>query len=199
MTVSSGTAQAKACQIGGRALCCVFVDFVKFNVPAHPELMQYQNDIIYASGQANIPSCLLAAIVWRESGGQNIYQIGVPKGPGCGVGLTQITAGVDWTNTNDPTYQGYHLMTPSDNLFVAANYFLKGLVQSAQNAETNNLAAFQKSCRGQIVFAVACGYNAGWGAVSAAMNQGVDADTKTTNGYGADVLSKYIELVNASH
>jgi hypothetical protein len=175
------------------------MDFVKFNDPSHPELMKYQSDIVYASGKANIPSCLLAAIVWRESGGQNILQIGMQPGPGCGVGLTQITAGVDWSNIKDPMYQGYHLMVPADNLYVAANYFLRGLVQSAQNAESNNPAAFQQSCRGQIIFAAACGYNAGWGAVSAAMNQGVDADTKTTNGYGADVLAKYISLVNDSH
>jgi hypothetical protein len=166
---------------------------------AHPELMQYRNDIQYASDQAGIPACLLAAIVWRESGGQNIYQIGMPKGPGCGVGLTQITAGVDWTNPNDPTYQGSHLMTPADNLYVAANYFLKGLVQNAQAAEANSPQAFQASCRGQIVFAAACGYNAGWGAVQNAMQQGVDVDTMTTNGYGADVLAKYVTLVNDSH
>jgi len=175
------------------------MDFVKFNDPAHPALMQYRNDIQYAADQAGIPACLLAAIVWRESGGQNILQIGMQPGPGCGVGLTQITAGVDWSNPNDPTYQGYHLMQPADNLYVAATFFLKGLVQNAQNAEQNNPQAFTASCRGQIVFAAACGYNAGWGAVSAAMQQGVDADTKTTNGYGADVLAKYITLVNDSH
>src|SRR6516165_8280465 len=175
------------------------MDFVKFNDLAHPELMKYQNDILYASAQANIPSCLLAAIVWRETGGQNILQIGVPPGPGAGVGLTQITAGVDWSDINDPKYHGYHLMQPADNLYVAANYFIKGLVQSAEDAETNNSAAFQRSCRGELIFAVACGYNAGWGAVIDAMSEGVDADTKTTNGYGADVFAKYLTLVNNSH
>jgi Transglycosylase SLT domain len=175
------------------------MDFVKFNDPAHPELMKYQNDILYASAQANIPSCLLAAIVLRESGGQNILQHGVPPGPGCGVGLTQITAGVDWANMGDPTYQGYHMLKPADNLYVAANFFLRGLVKSAESAKANDPAAFEKSCRGQLVFAVACGYNAGWGAVESAMSQGVDADTKTTNGYGADVLAKYSMLVADSH
>ncbi|HEX3670251.1 MAG TPA: hypothetical protein VHT92_00970 [Candidatus Cybelea sp.] len=172
---------------------------MKFKDPSHPALMNYQNDIQYAADQASIPACLLAAIVLRESGGQNIYQIGMAHGPGCGVGLTQITAGVDWSNPNDPTFQGYHLMTPADNLYVSANFFLKGLVQSATSAEQNNSAAFKASCRNEIVFAVACGYNAGWGAVQSAMAQGVDADTKTTNGYGADVLAKYVALVNASH
>ncbi|HEY2476086.1 MAG TPA: transglycosylase SLT domain-containing protein [Candidatus Cybelea sp.] len=175
------------------------MDFVKFNDPQHPQLMQHQSDILYASGQANIPSCLLAAIVWRESGGQNVLQKGVKPGPGCGVGLSQITSGVDWADINDPKFQGYQLLQPADNLYVAANYFLKGLVQSAENAEDNNLTAFRRCCRGQIIFAAACGYNAGWGAVSAAMNQGVDADTMTTNDYGADVLAKYITLVNDSH
>jgi hypothetical protein len=175
------------------------MDFVKFNDPSHPELMQYQNDIVSAAAQGNIPSCFLAATIWRETGGQNILQIGVPPGPGCGVGLAQITYGVDWTDINDPKYQGYHLMQPADNLSVAAIYFLKGLVQNAINAENNNPQAFKTSCRGQVIFAAACGYNAGWGTVTAAMSAGVDADTKTTNGYGADVLAKYIALVNASH
>jgi hypothetical protein len=175
------------------------MDFVQFNDPSQPALMAHRNDIQYAADQAGIPSCLLAAIVWRESGGQNVYQEGVPRGPGCGVGLAQITAGVDWSNPDDPTYQGYHLMTPADNLYVAANFFLKGLVQSASNAQAHDPLAFSNACRGQIVFAVACGYNAGWGAVQSALQQGVDADTRTTNGYGADVLAKYIALVNASH
>jgi hypothetical protein len=37
--------------------------------------MKYQNDIQYAVNQAGIPACLLAAIVWRESRGQNVYQL----------------------------------------------------------------------------------------------------------------------------
>jgi hypothetical protein len=48
---------------------------VKFKDPAHPQLMKYQNDIQYAVNQAGIPACLLAAIVWRESRGQNVYQL----------------------------------------------------------------------------------------------------------------------------
>lgn len=175
------------------------MDFVKFNDPQQPALMAYRNDIQYASDQAGIPSCLLAAIVWRESGGQNIYQEGVPKGVGCGVGLTQITAGVDWSDPNDPTYQGYHLMTPAENLYVAANYFLRGLLQNAQQAQANDPQAFAQACRNQLIFATACGYNAGWGAVTRAIAQGVDADSETTNGYGGDVLMKYITLANGSH
>ena len=50
---------------------------------------------------------MLAAIVCRETGGQNILQIGMAPGPGCGVGLTQITSGVDWSVASAPTYPGY--------------------------------------------------------------------------------------------
>jgi len=46
---------------------------------------------------------------------------------------------------------------------------------------------------------VAAGYNAGWGKVQLAMLEGVDADTQTTNGYAADVLSRYEAFVVESH
>ena len=174
------------------------MNFVKFNAPDYPALMAYQNDIQYASDQATIPACLLAAIVWRETGGQNEYQIGMPHGPGCGVGLTQITSGVDWSSIDDPTYQGYHLMTPADNLYVAANYFLRGLMKSAEAAKTENPIGFETSCRGQIIYAVAAGYNAGFGAVLDAITRGIDVDTLTTNGYAGDCLQKFITLVDAS-
>ncbi|HEY1682161.1 MAG TPA: hypothetical protein VGF98_11030 [Candidatus Tumulicola sp.] len=175
------------------------MDFVPFDDSTHPDLMRYQNDIQYAAAQAKIPSCFLATIVWRETGGQNIFQTGKSRGPGCGVGLAQITSDVIWDNSEDPTYGKYRLMVPSDNLYVAANYFIVSDLRNAQLAQINDSKAFNQSCRGQLAFAAACAYNAGWHAVELALTGGTDADITTTHGYGADVLSKYIELCNNSH
>lgn len=171
---------------------------VRFNAPEHPALMAYQNAINGEAEIAKIPPCLLAAIVWRESGGQNILQLGVPPGPGCGVGLTQITSGVDWTDIAHPRYQGYDLLDPADNLYVAAAFFLAPLVSQAARAQRDTPAPFALSCKGQIVYAVAAGYNAGWGAVQKAMFRGVDADEYTSNNYAKDVLGKYALLVQES-
>ena len=174
------------------------MNFASFNAPQHPALMAYQHDINGEAEIAKIPPCLLAAIVWRESSGQNILQEGMPPGPNCGVGLTQITAGVDWSNLAQPTFQGYRLLDPADNLYVAAAFFLAPLISQAARAQRDTPAPFTLSCKGQIIYAVAAGYNAGWGKVSLAMAQGVDCDTFTTNRYATDVLSKYELLVAES-
>ena len=174
------------------------MNFVSFNAPDHPALMVFQHDINGEAEIAKIPPCLLAAIVWRESGGQNILQEGMAPGPGCGVGLTQITAGVDWTNPSRPTFQGYPLLDPADNLYVAAAFFLAPLISQAARAQRDYAASFALACKNQIIYAVAAGYNAGWGKVSLAMAQGVDCDTFTTNRYATDVLSKYELLVAES-
>ena len=174
------------------------MNFASFNAPQHPALMAYQHDINGESEISKIPPCLLAAIVWRESGGQNILQEGMPPGPGCGVGLTQITAGVDWSNPAQPRFQGYRLLDPADNLYVAAAFFLAPLISQATRAQRDYAASFALSCKNQIIYAVAAGYNAGWGKVAQAMAQGVDCDTLTTNRYATDVLAKYELLVAES-
>jgi hypothetical protein len=122
----------------------------------------------------------------------------MPPGDGCGVGLCQITASVDWADLSKPTFQGYDLMNESDNLYVAAAYFLAPLLADAARLQANNPAAFAKSCRGQEVFAVAVGYNGGWGMVQQAVANGVDADGDTTDGYGAAVLAYYEAFVAES-
>ncbi len=174
------------------------MNFVGFNAPNHPALMAYQHDINGEAEVAKIPPCLLAAIVWRESGGQNILQEGMSPGPGCGVGLTQITAGVDWSLPQNPSFQGYDLLHPADNLYVAAAFFLAPLISQAERAQRDTPAPFAVACKGQIVYAVAAGYNAGWGAVQTAMFRGVDADEYTSNNYAKDVLGKYALLVQES-
>ena len=96
------------------------------------------NSINNQARAAGVPPCALAAIVMRESGGKNIMQVGVPPGPGCGVGLTQITYGVDWSSPANPTYAlngvTYSLMDPSSNLYVAAKGFLVSAITGASPA-----------------------------------------------------------------
>ena len=174
------------------------MNYIGFNAPDHPALMAYQHEINGEAEIAKIPPCLLAAIVWRESGGQNILQEGMPPGTGCGVGLTQITEGVDWMDLAAPTFQGYPLLNPADNLYVAAAFFLAPLISQAARAQRDQPEAFTVACRGQLIYAAAAGYNAGWGKVQLAMSQGVDCDGFTTNNYAKDVLGKYALLVDES-
>ena len=175
------------------------MDFIRFNDPSSPALMAYASAINSEAQLADVPPCALAAIVARETGGRNIFQEGMQRGPGCGVGLTQITSGVDWSNPADPTYQGYHLLKPADNIYVCAAFFLKGLIAAAHRLAINNPTGFARSCRDQIIFAMAVGYNGGWGMVQTAVANGVDADGDTTDGYGTWVYAKYLELLSASH
>ena len=174
------------------------MNYVMFNAPAHSELMRYASEVNSEAEIAKAPPCFVAAIMWRETGGQNIYQTGVPRGPGCGVGLTQITSGVDWSNIDDPMLDDFHLMLPADNLYACSAYYAVPLLSRAARLQRDNSNAFDASCRGQLAFAAAAGYNAGWTAVLRAVAKGIDADAFTTNGYAADVLAKYKALVEES-
>lgn len=156
-----------------------------FQVAGHPELMRYSHNFTRAaSGTSQVDPCMLAAIVHRESGGQNVLQFGLPPGPGCGVGLCQITAGVDWSNTMTPVYPGFGLLLDIDvNLRVAAVAFLDPLLQQFQG---NHLAAF-------------AAYNAGAGAVQTALRAGRSPDSVTTGGYyGSDVMATWLSFVATS-
>lgn len=176
------------------------MDFVTFNAPSHPALMKWQSDVNSEAEIAKIPPCLLAAIMWRETGGTNELQIGVAPGPGCGVGLCQITSGVSWNSLTDPTYDGYHIFTkPADNLYVAAAYYIAPDLANAARAQRDQPAEFSIACHNQEVVAVAAAFNGGWGIVERAMANGVDVDTYTTDGYAADCLSKFIALTTESH
>jgi soluble lytic murein transglycosylase-like protein len=156
-----------------------------FNVPWRPALQQYaaayQNA---AAGTRGVDPCMLAAIVARESGGQNILQIGLAPGPGCGVGLCQITSGVDWSVSSAPTYPNYGpLLDPNINLQVAAHEFLDPLLQMFPN---NHIAVF-------------AAYNVGGGAVKKEVAAGLSPDAWTTgHDYGTAVFSDWINFVAAS-
>jgi len=181
------------------------MNFVKLNVPSHPALQALRQQINDEAIIAKVPPCLLAAIVWRETDGKNILQYGadpntgiLPDGTTAGVGLTQITSGVDWSNPKDPTIHGYHLLKESDNLYVSAAYYLAPLMASAARAQRDNPSEFNVSCHGQQVYAIGAGYNGGWGTVQAAMANGTDADSNTTDGYATDLQAKFDSLVSES-
>lgn len=155
------------------------------SVPWRPALMQYAAAYSDAAQKASlVQPCMLAAIVARETGGQNILQIGMPPGPGCGVGLTQITSNVDWTSPASPAYPGYGpLLDVATNLRVCAIEFLDPLLRMFPD---NHVAAF-------------AAYNAGPGAIAAALARGQSPDALTTgHDYGVAVFESWINFTAAS-
>jgi hypothetical protein len=157
----------------------------EFNVPWRPALMKLRT---YASNAARktklVEPCMLLAIVDRETGGRNVYQYGMPHGPGCGVGYTQITSGVDWSDPDHPKYPGYgDLFDPQVNFDVCAIEFLEPLLEAFPD---NHLAAF-------------AAYNLGLGGVQEEIARGESPDAETTGGdYGHAVFSDWINFTAAS-
>jgi len=152
-----------------------------FRVTWRPALMQYAELFSAAAATTeSVDACMLAAIVARETGGQNILQIGVSPGPGCGVGLCQITSGVDWSVISAPAFPGYGpLLDPHTNLLVASCEFLVPLFRQFPN---NHLAVF-------------AAYNVGPSAVSNELQHGLSPDAWTTNhDYGTDVFTSWINF-----
>lgn len=167
--------------------------------------MQFASAINNEAEIAKVPPCALAAIVARETGGQNILQYGadpatglLPDGSTAGVGLCQITAGVDWSDPAHPKYKGYDLWNPADNLYVAAAWFLAPAIATATRLQRDYPATFARFGDGQILFWAFAAYNAGDGWIEEAASQGRNPDNGTTDGYAADAYSKYLAFVQAS-
>jgi hypothetical protein len=136
-----------------------------------------------ASKTWKVEPCMLAAIVDRETGGRNIFQVGVPPGEGCGVGLCQITAGVSWQRPTHPMFQGFELLDPLSNLIVAAKFFLENALEAFPD---NHVAAF-------------AAYNLGGGGVQRELAQHLDPDAETTgHDYGHAVFESWINFTAAS-
>ena len=155
-----------------------------FNVPSKPALQRYRAQFTQAAKATKlVDACMLAAIVERESGGRNILQENMPPGPGCGVGLCQVTYAVDWSDLAHPTYPGYgKLLDPLTNLRVAASAFL----EPALRAFPGNLPA---------AFAA---YNLGISGVQSEIAEGLNVDARTTDGYSAAVYRNYVNFAAAS-
>jgi hypothetical protein len=162
-----------------------------FNVTWHPSLMQYASLYTKAANLSkNVEPCMLAAITNRESGGRNVIQAGtnlttmlLGDGTRPGVGVCQITAGVDWTDLQSPKFQTFELWDPLSNITVAALFFLQpGLDQFPDN----HRAAFDS-------------FNLGGGGVQQELDHGMDKDTLSTGGnYGITVFTDWINFTAVS-
>jgi hypothetical protein len=151
-----------------------------FAVPWRKALMAYAPLYTEAvAGCALTEPCMLAAIVDRESGGENILQRGMIPGPGVGAGICQITFGVQWRGVF-PSYPGYgNLMDPLTNLRVAAHEFLEPALHKYPN---DHIAAF-------------AAYNLGIQGVGLELAEHVSPDAWTTGqNYGASVFQDWINF-----
>lgn len=177
------------------------MNFVPFAVTAaqDPELAPWRELINQVAVNSDtVPPCLLAAIVKRESHGKNVLQDGIPPGPGCGVGLCQITYNVDWSDINNPKFNGYELLDPSQNLHVAANFFLAPAIGEAKEIQATQPAKFAIAADGQVAYGAAAVYNAGWGAMQKALDLATDVDQFTTDNYASGVYGYYLTFCNQS-
>ena len=175
------------------------MDTVRFQDKSQPGVNALADNINTEAALANVPPCALAAIVDVETGGRNILQEGIPPGPDCGVGVCQITAGVDWSNPSHPTYEGIDLWNVADNLHVAAAFFLAPAITAATRLKAQNPSAFAQWGDGQILWYAFAAYNEGVGAVTKALAEGRNPDSGTTDGYATRAMAAYLDFVQASH
>jgi hypothetical protein len=181
------------------------MNFTAFLATADPEVGPLADAINAACKGSTVEPCFLAAIIKRESNGRNILQEGVPPGPGCGVGPTQITYDVDWKYVSNPTFKGirfnktYRLMKITDNLECAVKEFLEPLVDNMTKLRKSNPLAYQDYAEGQILIGVAAAYNAGYNAVADAILSGEHVDEVTENSnYATDVYDHCLQFLIAS-
>lgn len=176
------------------------MNFVPFLASADQEVGHLADQINEACRGTVIPPCFLAAIVKRETGGRNILQIGVPPGPGCGVGVCQITYAVNWDDPSRPTFAGtggreYDLQLVPDNLACAVVEFLTPLAGQMESLRAHFTQLYGQCAAGQVLKGVAAGYNAGDSAVKAAVLSGQQVDTVTEHGnYASDVFQSYLNF-----
>ena len=179
------------------------MDFVEY-IPSDPNdgVSQWAVSINNQAKSARVPPCALAAIVSRESEGENILQRGVPPGPGAGAGLCQVTYGVRWGSLTAPTFflddNVYDLMEPSSNLYVAAKAFLLPAIVHCEVLRVLCPKTFAKFSPDILFFAFAA-YNSGYDSVRNALYLGQNPDDDTTDFYAKDTLSRYHLYVAASH
>jgi hypothetical protein len=180
------------------------VNFVTFSASADAEVGPLADQINEACRGTVIPPCFLAAIVKRETGGRNILQIGVPPGPGCGVGVCQITYAVRWDDTSRPTFSGasgreYDLQSVPDNLACAVVEFLTPLAGQMESLRSVSPTLYGQCAAGQILCGVAAGYNAGYAPVASAVANAQQVDSVTTGGnYASAVFQSYLDFCVAS-
>jgi hypothetical protein len=166
------------------------MDFREYMDPTNNAIDRYRLEINAQAKAATVPPCALAAIVEQESGGQNILQQGISPGPGCGVGLCQITFGVDWSDPLDPRFGRHALLTPVDNLTVGASEFLKPAIDAMITLRAFH-GDYMESVNEALLFWVFCCYNAGIDFVEGCVKDHRDPDEETTAFYGTRALTLY--------
>jgi hypothetical protein len=179
------------------------MDFIRFvPLPAwQGDFVQIAPSINTQANAARVPPCGLAAIVMRESAGQNIFQYGVPHdSPDCGCGYCQITFGVDRTNPDQPKFlyggQNYDLMNGDSNLLVAAQAFLAPAISSMLHLRQQIGMAKMPE---QIMYYAFAVYNAGATAVSQAVVAGGNVDAVTTDNYASGTYALYNQALAFAH
>jgi hypothetical protein len=173
-------------------------------VPTDPGdgVSQWAGFVNDKASAARVPPCALAAIVSRETGGANVFQTGVPPGPGCGVGLCQITFGVQWADVANPTFVlddiVYDLMDPASNLAIAARAFLFPAIVHCEVLRVLCPKTFARFSQ-EILFFAYCCYNSGFDTLRNAIYLGENPDLHTTNFYAKDTLRRYHGYIASSH
>jgi|SRR5579872_797211 len=168
------------------------MDFTPLNWPDHPAVNRYAKLVNEQCKAASppVPPCFIGALILRESSGDpNAHSFDG------GWGLTQITAGVDDNGVH--TASGMKMLDPDSNIYVCVNYFVKGLIESAQKMH-ESYGKEMDAINPEILYFVACGYNAGFGTVQAAVSAGHDPDKFTTDLYGHGVMENYHDALAAS-
>ena len=174
------------------------MDFRPYTDASNSPIYKYR-DVINAQAIAtNVPACALAAIVEVESGGQNVFQAGFPRGDGCGVGLCQITYDVNWSKPEAPTYNGEALLTPRSNLYVAGRYFLRPALDAAISLRGDYSPFMNTVGNGQLLYWAFAAYNSGVSAIASAARHKRDPDDGTTDNYAARALVIYLRNVEKS-
>lgn len=179
------------------------MDFVDFAPHEETGVGKWVGQINKQAKIARVPPCALAAIVANETGGQNIFQIGVPRGPGCGVGLCQITAGVDWSDIDQPAYhdpQGktWALLAPAANLYVAGQWFLAPAIDECEALRDSRPGAMN-FWSPEILFFAFAAFNAGYGTVRSAVLEGTNPDRFTTDDYAIRAMEHYHQYLAEAH
>jgi hypothetical protein len=183
------------------------MDSVAFADKSVPAIFALAASINGEAAYTKVPPCALAAIIANETGGKNELQEGadpatglLPDGTQCGVGVCQITDGIDqpW-NPKRPTYAGFDLLNPAQNMFVACEYFLAPAIKFAQGLQVADPEKFAQFGDGQVLFYAFAAYNEGEGAVKERFEGGQNPDNGTTDGYAARAMKAYIGFVAASH
>ncbi len=174
------------------------MDFRLYDDRDNPAISKYTDHINLQAKATNVPPCALAAIVEIESGGRNILQAGMPASDGCGVGLCQITYDVNWKNPAAPTYNGFALLTPSANLYVAGRYFFRPAIDAAIALRNDYRAWMDTLGDGQLLWWAFAAYNAGPTAIAVAAANKLDPDRATTDHYASRSLAVYLRNVERS-